>query len=239
VDKIIVGHRHRNDLGDLDSLAHSIAALGLLQPIVLLASGELVAGRRRLEAVRKLGHTHIDARVVSHLGDALALLRAERDENTCRKEFTPSEAVAVGEAIEALEQAEAARRQQATQLQGKNPDGQPVFGGENFSAPIAPAPKGRAADKAAAAVGMSRPTYQKAKAVATAAGQDWQQFGDLVRQMDETDKVDPAYRELLLRKQAAAAEAKETLRARTPEEKEAEKKARRQEREAREAERKR
>ena len=32
VESIIVGHRHRQDLGDLDALADSIARKGLLQP---------------------------------------------------------------------------------------------------------------------------------------------------------------------------------------------------------------
>ena len=51
---------------------------------------KLVAGQRRLEAFKLLGHATIPARVVSNLG-AAALLRAERDENTCRKALTMSE----------------------------------------------------------------------------------------------------------------------------------------------------
>src|SRR5262245_27355744 len=38
VNNVIVGHRHRKDLGDIDGLARSIETVGLLQPIVLLAS---------------------------------------------------------------------------------------------------------------------------------------------------------------------------------------------------------
>jgi hypothetical protein len=41
--------------------------------------------------------------VVKSLEEAWALLRAERDENTCRKDFTPLEAVALGESLEGIE----------------------------------------------------------------------------------------------------------------------------------------
>jgi ParB family transcriptional regulator, chromosome partitioning protein len=50
---IEVNGRHRQDLGDLDDLAASIADVGLLQPLVVNGKGKLVAGVRRLEAVRK------------------------------------------------------------------------------------------------------------------------------------------------------------------------------------------
>jgi hypothetical protein len=42
--------------------------------------------------------------------DAALLLQAERDENTCRKDFTPSEAVAIGKELEELERPKAAER---------------------------------------------------------------------------------------------------------------------------------
>src|SRR5690242_2590888 len=93
---ITVGHRHRRDHGDLDSLAASIDAVGLLQPVVVTPDGRLVAGQRRLEAVRRLGWSSIDVHVVAGLSDAVALLSAERDENVCRQPFSISEAVAVG-----------------------------------------------------------------------------------------------------------------------------------------------
>src|SRR5262245_5259645 len=113
VSEIVVGDRHRQDLGDIAGLAKSIRDLGLLQPIIITRDKNLIAGRRRLEAIKELGWTKVDAQVVDHLGDALLALRAERDENTCRKPFTPSEAVAIGQALEELEKAKAKERQKA------------------------------------------------------------------------------------------------------------------------------
>jgi hypothetical protein len=49
IEYIIIGNRFRKDLGDLDSLAKSIAEIGLLHPIAIAENNELVAGQRRLE----------------------------------------------------------------------------------------------------------------------------------------------------------------------------------------------
>jgi ParB family chromosome partitioning protein len=52
---IIVGERHRHDLGDIDALARSIAELNLLHPIVIRPDGKLIAGVRRLAACKTDG----------------------------------------------------------------------------------------------------------------------------------------------------------------------------------------
>ena len=65
IDKIQVGHRHRQDLGDVDALARSIAAFGLLHPITIDGDGRLAAGQRRLEACRRLGWTEIPVIVLN------------------------------------------------------------------------------------------------------------------------------------------------------------------------------
>jgi ParB family chromosome partitioning protein len=56
------------DPAELDGLAASIRALGLLQPITVRSTGpngwELIAGERRLRACEHLGMTHIDAIVI-------------------------------------------------------------------------------------------------------------------------------------------------------------------------------
>src|SRR5262245_56727306 len=83
-------------MGDIPALMDSIRALGgLIQPIIVTPDMKLVAGARRLEAFRRRCREMIDALVIKEGVDALQLLRAERDENTCRKDFTPSEAVVV------------------------------------------------------------------------------------------------------------------------------------------------
>ena len=44
---IVVGNRHRRELGDIDGLAASIRELGLLHPIVVTPERRLIAGVRR------------------------------------------------------------------------------------------------------------------------------------------------------------------------------------------------
>jgi ParB-like chromosome segregation protein Spo0J len=52
IASIKVGNRHRRDLGDLKALAGSIRQEGLLQPIGVTETLELVFGERRIRAVR-------------------------------------------------------------------------------------------------------------------------------------------------------------------------------------------
>jgi ParB family chromosome partitioning protein len=61
---IVVGERHRKDLGNVDKLAASIEAVGLLHPIMIRSDNALIAGERRLEACRRLGWSTIPVRVV-------------------------------------------------------------------------------------------------------------------------------------------------------------------------------
>src|SRR5262245_52842174 len=111
ISQIDTEGRYRRDAGDINGMVESIKNVGLLQPVVvvrkpLAADGRpyrLVAGWRRLLALAELGRTSVPAYVASDLDDAAALLRAERDENTCRKDLAPSEAVALGKALEDLE----------------------------------------------------------------------------------------------------------------------------------------
>lgn len=88
---IIVGERDREDFGDVEALARSIAAVGLLHPVVVTETHQLVAGDRRLAAVKSLGWQEVPVTVVD-LATAGEVLKAEADENTCRKPLTPYEA---------------------------------------------------------------------------------------------------------------------------------------------------
>jgi ParB-like chromosome segregation protein Spo0J len=192
LNQIVVGERHRKDLGDIAALAKSIAALGMLQPVVVrraaLENGcpkyRLVAGSRRLAAAGELKWATVPAHVVDNLDDAAAALRAERDENTCRKDFTPSEAVAIGRALEELERPQAAKRKTAGTNQYTEPSGKLPEGS-----------RGDTRDKVAAAVGVSGRTYEKAKVVVQAA-EDNPELAPVVEEMDRSKKVDPAYRKV-------------------------------------------
>ena len=97
-DAIHIGERHRKDLGDLEVLAESIASEGLLQPIGITEENILVFGERRLRAFQDvLRRDIIPARVV-HVRSITA---GEYAENEIRKDFTSSERVAIGKALEA------------------------------------------------------------------------------------------------------------------------------------------
>ncbi|MDB5596272.1 MAG: hypothetical protein JWM36_3233 [Hyphomicrobiales bacterium] len=96
ISKINVGERFRKDLGDIEGLARSIEAEGLLQPIGITRELRLVFGGRRLAACwRVLGWTHIEARFV----DVSSIVAGEYAENEVRKDFTASERVAIAEAV--------------------------------------------------------------------------------------------------------------------------------------------
>jgi hypothetical protein len=80
-------------LDAVDVLAESIKAQGLLQPIIVQRRGAdfiLIAGRHRLQAVRKLKHDSIRAEIADGF-DADQVLLAEIDENLVRADLTPAE----------------------------------------------------------------------------------------------------------------------------------------------------
>jgi ParB family transcriptional regulator, chromosome partitioning protein len=81
----------RRKLAQIDELAASLAAHGLLQPIVVCQVGgefEVVAGHRRLAAARSLGWQSIPAIVRSSNDDAYLLTLVE---NLQRMDLTPRE----------------------------------------------------------------------------------------------------------------------------------------------------
>jgi len=189
ITDIIIGERQRKDLGDIPGLAASIASVSLLQPPVVRPDNILVSGLRRLTACRRLGWDAIPVNVAQTLEDERRMLQAERDENTCRKDYTPSEAVAIGEKLEPMEREAAEQRMLA---------GEPS---ENFSQGRAP----QSLDRVASAVGMSRPTYTKAKEIVESAAEKPEGFGDLVELMDQKS-VDAAYKEMRKRELEAERE---------------------------------
>lgn len=204
IDQIKTGTRHRRDLGDIDALSQSMVEVGLLHPVVVTPDNNLVAGMRRIAAAKRLGWTSISVCVAKTLDDARKLLIAERDENTCRKDFAPSEAVALGKELEEFEKPKAEERKRE---HGKTAPGKPKNTGGKLP-PVLNAEKnndsGKTRDKVAEAVGMSGRTYEKAKAVVKAAESDPEKFGDLAQKMDDSGKVNAAFKELQKRQQEPA-----------------------------------
>jgi ParB family chromosome partitioning protein len=100
ISAIFVGDRIRKDLGDVDSLCNSIREYGIIQPIVLAYEDRLttlVAGGRRLTAVKRLGWIElVHARDFIWRGEETSLQRraVELEENLRRKELSWQEQLA-------------------------------------------------------------------------------------------------------------------------------------------------
>jgi ParB-like chromosome segregation protein Spo0J len=178
IDLIKVGDRFRRDMGDIDTLAESIRARGLLQPIVVDPSGNLIAGERRLQACVHLGWRDIQVNIVDL--DADGQLRAQEEENVCRKAFLPSEAVAIKRAVAERERVKAKQRMVAAHASPGN---------------LPEQDKGRVRDKAAAIARVSGRTLEKAERVVRAAEAN-PSLAPIVEAMDRTGKVDPAYQKV-------------------------------------------
>ena len=92
VKSINSSDRLRKDLGDITELAESIKTLGLLQPIVIKLDGTLIAGGRRLTAMRSLGWTDIPV-TYFEVADEVTLRILEVEENVRRKPMSWQERV--------------------------------------------------------------------------------------------------------------------------------------------------
>lgn len=161
VTDIQVGDRFRQDMGDIDALVGSISVVGLLHPIVITSNNELVAGARRLAAVKQLGWIEVPVRVI----DMPSLIAGEYAENVSRKDFTPSEMVAICDAVES-------------------------FQGQRDVGVIS---EGYRQQRAAKMVGSSHGTLSKARQVVDAAKRDPEKFQFVLHDMDATGNVSKAY----------------------------------------------
>lgn len=185
IKKVKVGVRFRKDTGDkkdaddetsLKALADSIKELGLLHPIVVNEKNELIAGYRRLEACKLLKWRRVPTRVVN----LKKMVEGEYAENIYRKDFTPTEKVAIMQAVRPVEREAAAQREKA----GKKPE------------PSAKLAQGRTRDKVARAAGSGHTTMAKAEKVVEAAKKDPERYGHLTKEMDRNGKVDKVYKKL-------------------------------------------
>ena len=99
IEEIVVKRRIRQDLGDLSKLMESLKAYGLMNPILINSNRELIAGRRRLEASKRLGWKNIEAHIVDSSSDVNEL-EMEIDENLQRRNLS---AVELAEGMSRLE----------------------------------------------------------------------------------------------------------------------------------------
>jgi len=89
------GSRTRQDYKAIESLAESISTKGLLQPIVLTSDKRLIAGGRRLKAIKHLGWEEIPDDYVIYKGDLseTELRELELLENIERQDLTWQEEI--------------------------------------------------------------------------------------------------------------------------------------------------
>ena len=112
IGKVTVGKRIRKDYGDILSLADDIKDRGLINPPVVTPDYELIAGERRLRALKKLDYKQIEVRVMS-VEDYEHQLKIEISENEERKEFTYSEKMDYAKQLERIEAKKARDRKHA------------------------------------------------------------------------------------------------------------------------------
>ena len=123
IDKIKVENRIRKDFGNITELAEDIKQNGLINPPVVIAESDgtftLLAGERRLRAMRSLGYKQVEVRTWGSLTDEQKL-NIEISENEVRKDFSKSERIEYARRLEKIE-ALRAKERQATSTGGSNP----------------------------------------------------------------------------------------------------------------------
>jgi N6-adenosine-specific RNA methylase IME4 len=175
---ILIGERHRRDMGDVATLAASIDEIGLLHPIVVHSDGTLIAGARRLAACMSLGWKEIPVTVI----DLDQIVRGEFAENAYRKNFLPSEIEAIRRAMAPAETAAAKERKSSRKLSGTGIDTR---------------------DKIGAFAGVSGRQVEKIAAVVAAAEAEPEKYSKLVRDMDRGG-VNGPYKRLKVLRQSEA-----------------------------------
>ena len=193
ISEITIGRRFRKDIGDVKDLAESMATVGQLYPVLITPSNVLLAGQRRIEAAKLLEWESVEAQVIECSDDLLRQLKIENDENTCRKDFTPSEAVEAAKYIkEALKETAQERKREGGKRGGEK-SGETRRGETKHRGNLPYASQDESArtdDVAAKSVGMSRRTLSKAEKVVESGDQE------AIAEMDTTGKVDRAYKKV-------------------------------------------
>jgi ParB-like chromosome segregation protein Spo0J len=163
---IKIEDRVRRRTDNVESLAESIKALGMIHAPAVTADGRLIAGERRIAAARLLGYNKIDVRVLTY-ENAADLIRAEMEENTERENFTAGEAQLAAERWAVALAEEAARRRAHGQTAPGRRKTDRADESANASAKLAEASRSEreARTQAAKATGYGAETLRKVKAI--------------------------------------------------------------------------
>lgn len=159
---ILIGNRFRKEIGEIKTLAKSIEEIGLLHPVVLNERFELIAGHRRIKAYEFLGRENIPAYIIP-LKD---IIKGEFHENAVRKDFTPSEIVAIKRTLE-------------PEIKSKNRVGRPSKNSGKL-----PEFKGDTRDIIAKYVGVSGRQLEKTEKIVEAYEANPERFETLMENVD-------------------------------------------------------
>ncbi len=180
IEFIELGRRHRNDLGDIRSLADSIRRRGFINAVTITHEGVLLCGLRRLMAAKRLGLTEVPVRVI-RVSKIRQRIHLEKDENTLRKDLNPSEVVALCEELSRIEREEL----------GLN-----VPCETESLGPISPA----IVSDVARALGKNKKTIDKAIEIVHAAKNEPEKYADLTGKMDGRGSICKTHKELQFRR---------------------------------------
>lgn len=113
IEKIKVSDRIRKDFGNLQELADDIKENGLINPPVVTPENDgsftLLAGERRVKAMKNLGYKQIEVRTWISLNEEQRL-NVEISENEVRKDFSKAERIEYARRLEKIESLKAKER---------------------------------------------------------------------------------------------------------------------------------
>lgn len=113
ITKIKTENRIRKDFGNIQELADDIKQNGLINPPVVIAETDgtftLLAGERRLRAMKSLGYRQVEVRTWGSLTDEQKL-NIEISENEVRKDFSKAERIEYARRLEKIESVKARER---------------------------------------------------------------------------------------------------------------------------------
>ena len=178
INEIKVNDRIRKDFGNIQELAEDIKTNGLINPPVVTPDYELIAGERRLRALKELGFSQIEVRVMT-VNDALHQLKLEISENENRKDFSFNEKMTWAKMLE-VEYGKVAKENSLANLKNNNCDGQEFV------------PQGKTSQKVAEEVGFgNKETYRQAKYISENANEE------IIKKLDEGQlSINKAYIQL-------------------------------------------
>ena len=85
----------RREHGDIEGLKESIVKVGLINPITIDEENNILAGRRRFQAIKELEWVEVEVRIVPINGNKLRAFKIAIDENLKRKPLTNPEVASV------------------------------------------------------------------------------------------------------------------------------------------------